>query len=269
MFKARPRVTRWAPLVLDAIDAEGWDYSAVPRLVLAASILAVIHNESNGVNDLGPNHASAYGLVQHLLYYFPKQAAESPEVHLRLMVRLVRDLLDDTGGYLPTALFARGSGPAAAGVWVESGDCKRYKWVCSSKGIPEGGHLEYFHKLHIERIPAYSRWLTGWIEAGKPTEAQTIKQKARTAKAGKKEYTIPAYSRTVQMAVHNHGKEGYDLPIDYDGTHRWKGQSRLYKKATPTEGAGPTEETQGMSWWKIARLGAVAAVSALLFKRFI
>ncbi len=256
-MKPHPDVTRWAPLLYEAFRLEGWSDPRDPETgatvtvtdVVAAS-LGVIHGESRGQHDLGPNGPGAFGLTQILLKFaspYSKGAGSyrdldvygDPLDHLREYARQVVKFLPSSNGHVLSALFKRGSGGGAVKHWVETGDCTRYPWICSSEGIPNGGHLLYFQRLATSFAPAYGRWLLGWIEAGSPTQRVELAIKARSSG----QYRVPAGSWTHRLAVHGAPFSSASTTIlPYSGLIWAGGKNRM---GTPGAGVGTAPARPG------------------------
>ena len=114
-------------------------------------------------------------------------------------------------GHLPSALFARGWGNGNFKKWMEGGGADHW-------GL-------YFERLFTGYFPVYSKWLSGWLQAGQPQNAGTVKSKGK--------------SYSLQLAVHDHGGKGASFPAPYDGTYKAHGHERTYRKVSPGGGAAP------------------------------
>ncbi len=225
-----PNVTRWAYHILKAAQASGVGADLVDDLAVA--MLCMTHKESRGIYNLtNKTSTKAFGPMQQLPDFYGEKweaatdgGKHSPDTHFRLSADVLEDHLRKTGGYMPTASFAYGSGGGGVAAWIEQGvpvpiikgpdgKDRELKYIAT--------HLEYYDLLYRNLWGPYSAWFAGWVKAGKPLYVSEVE-------------VGPTKSDKAQVTLADHGSPEHKadpMPNPYDGKHRWNGKERLYEPA--------------------------------------
>jgi hypothetical protein len=210
-----PDVTRWAALVTREVTARKDEFAAAapswPLTLIVACILAIIRQESGGNPEIANKDTGSGGLTQLHPKWYDAALLFDPVANVQTCVGVLLGFLQKNGGKLPEAIFSRGWGDGNFKLWLQD------------QGDDE--HAAYVHHLFTHTLPLYGRWLTGWIEAGKPVLSGSVASKG-------KRYDLA-------LAVHKHGKRGADLASPYEGTFTAHGTSRTYKATTALAGVMP------------------------------
>ena len=228
-MQADPRVTRWTPLIVQALREAGFAESELARWTAAG--LALIHYESRGNPSAQHGTTGAYGLTQQIGRWHPQHKGD-PINHLRhwagSMAKYYRG--GNTANHIPSTILVWGSGPGAVSAFVKSGETvhtKVFKHIRNIEGMTSGGAWQ-----------AYSSWLTGWTAAGSPT--------IQTAVEGRS-HQLATTTTTPGGALHS----------PWDGYITWKGQKRKVGSAGPGGLMGLQLGTSSPSFLPLLGLGAI------------
>ena len=224
MVQPKPNVTRWAPMLVESARNAGIPDNRIPEFVVGA--MSLMHTESGGDPDAETDRSRAadvWGLFQMKRKFYGDVVKGPVDQYLNRAAKAVYKLGGNSGGHLPTAIFAFASGPGAVGHWVDTGDAtEKYPWVAI--------HLPYQHRLWTQRAPMYGAWYASWADAGFPVTTAEITRKNGTKERYPVAKNIPISSST-------------SIAHQYDGVYRWKGKARRY---APAQGQGAVRNQVGL-----------------------